>query len=214
MVSKIPEPSETWTLTNSGLCPKQADRTILSNKCCHKTVEAIRDLEYMKKTEDKGDFENFLLATDMSLQRNLLQDVAAQWLKGKRNELDSATLARYDNDMTFLQSEDRLGKVTDTKHAAPFGGTRSTRIIIKIGKDFVRNLIMGLIGGATVVAPIFWMVLHPGVLTSLVAIATCVFGFCLGLSSSPFPKDPRHVYAATAAYAAALLLCIGAAGGL
>lgn len=168
----------------------------------------------MKQTENKGDFESFLVATDLSLQRNLLQDVASQWLTGKRNELDSATFARYDNDMTFLQSEDRLGKVRDSKSAAESGGTRSMRVITKICKDFVRNMIMGLIGGATLVAPIFWMVLHPGVLTSLVATATCVFGFALAMSSSPFPKDPRHVYAATAAYATALLLCIGAAGGL
>lgn len=177
-------------------------------------VGALRDLEYIKKMEDIGDFESFLIGTDLSLQRNLLRDAGSQWLKRKRNELDSETLARYDDDMTLLQSEDRLGKVTDNKSAVGFGGTRSKRIIMKLGKDFARNMAMGVIGGTTLVAPIFWMILHPGVLTSLVTICTCVFGFSLGMSSSPFPKDARHVYAATAVYGAMLLLCIGAAGGL
>lgn len=168
----------------------------------------------MKKTEDIGDFETFLIGTDLTLQRNMLQDAGTQWLKSKRNELDPATLARYEDDMTFLRSEDRLGKVTDNKNTVGFRGTRSKRIIIKLGKDFARNMTMGVIGGTTLVAPIFWMVLHPGVLTSLVTICTCVFGFSLGMSSSPFPKDARHVYAATIAYAAALLVCIGTANGL
>ena len=76
-------------------------------------------------------------------------------------------------------------------------------------KDFVSRLRMALFGGVSLIAPMLVMRLHPTLLTELVT--TSVFILAVGVVLAWYMKDAqkRDILAATASYAAVLVVFVG-----
>ena len=76
-------------------------------------------------------------------------------------------------------------------------------------KDFVSRLRMALFGGLSLIAPMLIMRLHPTLLTEL--ITTSVFILAVGVVLAWYMKDAqkRDILAATASYAAVLVVFVG-----
>ena len=83
------------------------------------------------------------------------------------------------------------------------------RILRAQKKAFTERIIMAMFGGLALIGPMLIMVLHPSRNTSVitVSIATFLFAFVLAV----FAKDSagKDVLAATAAYAAVLVVFVG-----
>jgi hypothetical protein len=77
-------------------------------------------------------------------------------------------------------------------------------------KDFGERLWMAAFGGAALIAPMHIMTLHPSKVTSLVT--TSVFVTVVGVVLAKFMTDatPKDIIGATAAYAAVLVVFVGA----
>ena len=71
---------------------------------------------------------------------------------------------------------------------------------------------MALFGGVALVAPMLIMRLHPTELTTLLTTSLCVLG--VGVVLAWFMKDAakKDILAATAAYAAVLVVFVGTSG--
>ena len=75
--------------------------------------------------------------------------------------------------------------------------------------EFLSRLRMALFGGVSLIAPMLIMRLHPTLLTELVT--TSVFIFAVGVVLAWYMKDAqkRDILAATATYAAVLVVFVG-----
>jgi hypothetical protein len=110
--------------------------------------------------------------------------------------------------MTDLVADD-LGFWND-----PFGrGIRRAEEREEEKNKFISRLSMALFGGATLIAPMLIMTLHPTQLTSL--LTTSVFVFAVGAALAWWMKDAasKDIMGATAAYAAVLVVFVGTGGG-
>lgn len=75
------------------------------------------------------------------------------------------------------------------------------------------RLLMALSGGTALVAPMLIMVLRPAKLTAVLTTSLCVLGVAVGLAIFMTDSHPKDVLACTAAYAAVLVVFVGAGGG-
>jgi hypothetical protein len=94
------------------------------------------------------------------------------------------------------------------KQREPIGGTRLKAYEAARLKIFVENLGMAAVGGGFLVGPMWLMVLHNTLYTTLVTTTVCVSLF--GAIMSWRLGGPMEVLSATAAYAAVLVVFIGA----
>lgn len=78
-------------------------------------------------------------------------------------------------------------------------------------EQYIRKVAMAVIGGSFLIISMLVMVLHPGLVTSLITTSACVFGF--GLVLSIFLNAPFEVLSGTAAYAAGLVVFVGTGVG-
>lgn len=72
------------------------------------------------------------------------------------------------------------------------------------------RLIMALFGGLALVAPMLVMTLHPTRLTTLLTTSICIVVVAVALAFYLGDAQPKDVMAATAAYAAVLVVFVGA----
>ena len=72
------------------------------------------------------------------------------------------------------------------------------------------RLIMALFGGLALVAPMLVMTLHPTRLTTLLTTSICIVVVAVALAFYLGDARPKDVMAATAAYAAVLVVFVGA----
>lgn len=93
----------------------------------------------------------------------------------------------------------------------PIGGTRLRAFEAARLKKILRNYGMAVIGGGFLVAPMWLMVLHNTVFTTLATTTVCVSLF--GAVVSWRLAGPMEVLSVTAAYAAVLVVFVGASGG-
>ncbi|KAL2153734.1 hypothetical protein VTH82DRAFT_4889 [Thermothelomyces myriococcoides] len=87
------------------------------------------------------------------------------------------------------------------------GGTRSENRIQSRLAQFRGRTMMAVIGGAFLVGPMWLMMLHRNLYTSLVTTTVCVAVF--GLIIALFLEKPMEVLSGTAAYAAVLVVFVG-----
>ena len=74
---------------------------------------------------------------------------------------------------------------------------------------FTQRIIMALFGGAAVIGPMLIMTLHPSRNTSLITVSLATFLFALLLAIVAKDSAGKDVLAATAAYAAVLVVAVG-----
>jgi len=138
----------------------------------------------MKECAKKG-FENdpFLIMTSKPLEAQLLQDAG------------------------LLPRDMREPKVLFDPELP--GGWRNHMNNTQRAKESFQRFWMALAGGAALVAPTILMVLHKNIVTTLVTASVCVFifAFVVAIFSS---EPPFNIIGATAAYAAVLVVFIGA----
>lgn len=74
---------------------------------------------------------------------------------------------------------------------------------------FTQRIVMALFGGAAVIGPMLVMTLHPSRNTSLITVSLATFLFALLLAIVAKDSAGKDVLAATAAYAAVLVVFVG-----
>ena len=75
------------------------------------------------------------------------------------------------------------------------------------------RLVMALGGGLALVGPMLIMVLHPTKITALATTSCFVVAVAISLAIFMQDSQPKDVLACTAAYAAVLVVFVGAGGG-
>ena len=167
----------------------------------------------MTETRKKKGYDPFVVSTDYAMQRVQLEEVQAQWRSTlDQRDLDPAKRKQFLEDMEQLTTKYGLDAEVDQDKILRFGGgTRSSMNQKEMIEQFTRKVIMAMIGGSFLIGPMLVMVLHPGLVTSLVTTSACIFAF--GLVMSIFLNAPFDVLSGTAAYAAVLVVFIGTGGG-
>ena len=79
-------------------------------------------------------------------------------------------------------------------------------------RDFLSRVGMALFGGTALVVPMLIMTLHPTELKSLLTTSIFVFTVAIGLAWYMDETKAKDIMAATAAYAAVLVVFVGASG--
>ncbi|KAK3315981.1 hypothetical protein B0H66DRAFT_624787 [Apodospora peruviana] len=80
-------------------------------------------------------------------------------------------------------------------------------------ESMIARLLMALVGGLAVVVPVLIMVLHPTKLTAILTTSCFVIAVAVGLAVLMVESQPKDVIGFTAAYAAVLVVFVGAALG-
>lgn len=92
-------------------------------------------------------------------------------------------------------------------------GIRKREMLMEKNRLWLR-LAMALCGGLALVIPMLIMVLHPSKITNLVTTTCFVLAVAVGLAVFMRSSEPKDIVACTAAYAAVLVVFIGAGGGV
>ncbi len=128
---------------------------------------------------------------------------------GDPNQLLAAVTKQEDRDMIAADMEESIDREF---LRAVFTSTGSG-----IGKRYTEalyaRLIMALGGGFALVVPMLIMVLHPTLLTTLLTTSCFVLAVGVCLAVVMIDSEPKDIIACTAAYAAVLVVFVGAGGG-
>lgn len=182
-------------------------------------MEALQDLDYSNQCALKGDNDPFLVTTKKTVDRLLIKEIEEKWLREARDSAhDSWSLYGCDKDRYLIPrlEEDirmvgELAEVRDKAKIELFGGSRNARNKNEALKSFLQRVGMACLGGALLIGPMILMVLHKSLLTTLLTTSVCVFIF--GLIMAKALDQPFDVLSATAAYAAVLVVFVGASSG-
>ena len=186
----------------------------LADSACS-PVEALRNLDYITACAQRGELDDpFLVTTKKTLHRRLIEEIEADYRsRGDdpfRSGLRTEDFERFRKDMAMLHGG-ALATPLDDRNVLRFGSTRGLRNRQAALKGYLERLVMAVMGGAFLVAPMLIMVLAPSLVTSLVT--TCVFVFAFSLVISFFLEKAFDVLSATAAYAAVLVVFVGTSIG-
>lgn len=166
----------------------------------------------MRHVRKKGGYDPFALSTDQTMQLAILRDIEKKYRAAI--PVSSATYDQFRLDMRYLRRAEKRGrfKVVDNHFVQRFGGaTRSEANKKDKAQEYTKRVLMAVIGGGFLIGPMLVMVLHRGLVTSLVTTSVCVFAF--GLVMCRFVDEPLQILSNTAAYAAVLVVFIGTGGG-
>jgi hypothetical protein len=123
---------------------------------------------------------------------------------------DSAVMV----DAGVITGESINGRIyLDVPDYTGYGGFSSQRdLAFEYTKGFLSRLAMALFGGISLIAPMLIMRLHPTKLTEL--LTTSIFVLVVGVILAWYMKDAvnKDILAATAAYAAVLVVFVGTSG--
>jgi VIT1/CCC1 family predicted Fe2+/Mn2+ transporter len=87
------------------------------------------------------------------------------------------------------------------------------RILRAQKKTFIQRIIMAMFGGVALVGPMLIMTLHQSRNTSLITVSAATFVFAIILALCATDSSGKDVLAATAAYAAVLVVFVGTSNG-
>lgn len=106
-----------------------------------------------------------------------------------------------------FKSIDSIGKWKGDEDNSPIGGTRHTSMKMSKLQKFYKRLGIAAFGGVFLLGPIWLMVLHHTLYTSLISTTVCVtfFGFIMAV----YVDTVSDVLTSTAAYAAVLVVFVG-----
>ncbi|KAK3332607.1 hypothetical protein B0T19DRAFT_482846 [Cercophora scortea] len=159
----------------------------------HEYTVALQDWEYMKKCQLQGQSDPFLVTStrmiDHDIIKELLGDMVGESPMAARN-MASLSEAKIDRKL--------------------FGGSRTLTNKRTSLKGFLQRLSMAILGGAFLIAPMHLMVFRPDRVSTLATSSAFVLAF--GVVMSFYLDKPFDVLSGTAAYAAVLVVFVGASG--
>lgn len=162
-----------------------------------------------RKSEGK---DPSVVSTEYITERELLRDVAGIW--HERTTKDGQD--QLEKDMRQLTKDNGSPDDPDDPDYSGDPAFRSEKRLLmnfkEIREVYKGRFTMSMIGGLFIIGPMLVMVLHPGLVTSLVTTSVCVFLCGLAMSMVLFER-PYDVIAGTAAYAAVLVVFIGTGAG-
>ncbi|KAI1642104.1 uncharacterized protein F4817DRAFT_18283 [Daldinia loculata] len=150
-------------------------------------ITATRDNDYIRTCVDRGLHDPFLIKSERKVDAAILQ---AALVEIGKQELNFAPP---------LEKESRA-----------IGGTRTEMTQKQRTEAFLKRVVVSIIGGAFLVGPMWLMILVKTPYSSL--IITTVFVFVAGLAAARVLNGDIHVVSVTAAYAAVLVVFVGANG--
>lgn len=163
----------------------------------------------MTEARKKEGKDPSVVSTDYTTERELLRDVAGIW----RERTTEDGQEQLDKDMRQLTKENGSPDDPDYSEDPAFGNEKILLMNFEeIREVYKGRVTMAMIGGLFIIGPMLVMVLHPGLVTSLVTTSVCVFLCGLAMSMVLFER-PYDVIAGTAAYAAVLVVFIGTGAG-
>lgn len=155
------------------------------------TVQALQDYDYMGK-HTRLSKDPFYVTGERFIERCMLH----------------AAMKNRENDIDPLQYSDSVGEwEKEGIQPVSIGGTRDRNFHQAWVKDFRKRIGVAMVGGIFLIAPMWLMVLHNTLYTSLIATTVCVALF--GLLMASVLEKPIDVMSSTAAYAAVLVVFVG-----
>ena len=153
-------------------------------------TKAIQDYTYMQQTATRHprDRDPFLITTERWVDHYILDHF-----------VQAPHLASQD---VFSSEEWEPESVS-----SPIGGTRHETNQATAQRAFLDRLGLAIVGALFLVGPMWLMVLHNTMWTSLVSTSVLVFVF--GFLAAVYLADKEKVLASTAAYAAVLVVFVG-----
>ncbi|KAI1475878.1 hypothetical protein F4774DRAFT_428560, partial [Daldinia eschscholtzii] len=167
-----------------------------------KYIIATRDNDYIRTCVDRGFHDPFLIRSERKVDSAILEEALLQ--------LPTEKLDRR------LFTRNRRGKLKFNlappleEEPTAIGGTRTEMTQKQRTEEFLKRIVVSVIGGAFLVVPVWIMVLIKSTYTSL--ITTTAFVFVGGFAAAGVLKDNLQVVSVTAAYAAVLVVFVGANG--
>ena len=153
------------------------------------TVSALRDLRYMLEAPSQNDAVSKFL-------------------------IDRLYISNYDDpaimiDAGFTSPEEYSPELNVPDYTGYGGYSHRQESAMQRTKGFVSRLRISLFGGCSLIAPMLIMRLHPTLVTQLVT--TSVFILVVSIILAFYMRDAqkRDILAATAAYAAVLVVFVG-----
>jgi hypothetical protein len=122
-------------------------------------------------------------------------------------EKTSPEVLQIQNDILKIISDGATGREDWTQDIMAKHEVRRKR-----QKEFFTRVAMALFGGAALVAPMLIMTLHPTKLTTLLTTSLFVFVVAIALAWFMDDAQAKDIMAAAAAYAAVLVVLVGASG--
>ena len=150
-------------------------------------AKAIQDYEYMKQSS-RQPRDPFLITAERYVDNYILSSLVQR-----------PHVAAQD----VISSEPWEPETAST----PIGGTRHETNKETARRAFLERLAIAVVAGLFLVGPMWLMVLHNTMWTSLVATSVLVFVF--GVMAAYRVEDTEKVLASTAAYAAVLVVFVG-----
>ncbi|KFA80950.1 hypothetical protein S40288_11760 [Stachybotrys chartarum IBT 40288] len=151
-------------------------------------VKALQDYDYMKKCSQSSERDCFLVTGERKVDDYVLRSVF--------KDLQHKDLR------THIPVDGPWGESIQ-----PVGGTRNEMIATTWMEEFRRRIVMAAVGGLFLIGPMWLMVLHNTLYTSLVS--TTAFVTVFGLLLALYVDSPKDVLSGTAAYAAVLVVFVG-----
>ncbi|RTE79503.1 hypothetical protein BHE90_005982 [Fusarium euwallaceae] len=180
----------------------------------HEYTNAIRDYEYMKKLETPppiiGDPQMSIMYAFPDLSRLEGAPLGTRYVSFpamlRQEDPIRETLRKYmPSDLSWTEDEKKIpGRMNDFLHGRP--PEKYSPLV-----DSLARFIMAIGCGAALIVPMVIMSLDPSRNKSLITVSVCVLLFALFLSSGIGAKN-TEVLAATATYAAVLVVFVGTSG--
>jgi hypothetical protein len=169
----------------------------------HILVQAVKDWGGMKTFARLGeDLDPFLVTSGRRFGGAVLYRLISQW----RGKASGQSRSEFDVDFPHFSTMPLPG---ERDGPSPIGGSVADRLRHPL--QLMKKAGRGLIGGLSFIGPMLVMVLHKSILTTLLTASICVSIF--GLILAIMMDDPVGVLSGTAAYAAVLVVFVGASGG-
>ncbi|KAL7806368.1 hypothetical protein V8C44DRAFT_339025 [Trichoderma aethiopicum] len=162
-------------------------------------IAATRDNDYIRACVDRGLHDPFLIRSERMVDAAILN-----------RELSHIPSDRWEKDL-FLQFENEKERFNFVppleREPTAIGGTRTAMTRKQWTEDFLRRIVLSVVGGAFLVVPMWLMIKLNSQSASL--ITTTVFVFVSGIAAAYALDNAIAVISTTAAYAAVLVVFVG-----
>ncbi|KAM0457260.1 hypothetical protein ACHAO4_003057 [Trichoderma viride] len=162
-------------------------------------IKATRDNDYIRTCVDRGLHDPFLIRSERQVDAAILD---AELLRIPPEMLEKELL------LQSVNGTERFNLVPPLEQEpTAIGGTRNETTRKQWTEDFLKRIVVSVIGGAFLVVPMWLMISLNSQRASL--ITTTVFVFVSGIVASYSLENPLAVVSTTAAYAAVLVVFVG-----
>lgn len=148
--------------------------------------------------EDIGQDDPFKISTTSALSFRIMEEAGLLPGPGRR-----------EYERIRLEAALDAAQYEEGRNVLP-GWSRHERLRAEELQRYLGRLGMGVLGGLAIIVPMLIMVLHNTLPTTLVTTSLATLLFAVVLAWSGQPREPEGVLAATATYAAVLVVFIGA----